>query len=142
MRRLLTLLVTVVVLIGLMAAPAAADQPTVFGPFTDGPFPDTDPCTGLEMFVTINLTFYDHIGHGNNFVGRADKTGTTSSGYVMVGGHDNFQANNNVVIGSFKDVWRDPVDGTKIQATGRLRIAGNSMVIDEFDLRCVGAPTI
>jgi len=141
MRRSLTLLVTVVVLIGLMAAPAAADEPTVFGPFTDV-FPDTDPCTGFEMLVTINVTLYDHIGHNNNFVGRADKTGTTSSGYVMVGGHDNFQANNNVVIGSFKDVWRDPDDGTKIQATGKFRIAGNSMFIDEFNLRCVGAPTI
>ena len=48
MRRSLTLLAAVMVLIGLIAAPAAADKPTVATPPPDV-FTDIDPCTGDEM---------------------------------------------------------------------------------------------
>ena len=134
-------LAVVLALMMAIAVPAAADPPTVFGPFTDT-FTDLDPCTGLDQEVTITITFYDHESHNNNFVGRANATGTTDTGYVMVGSHNGFRANNNVVIGSFKDVWRNPDTGAKFHAAGQLRIAGNSIVIDEFNLRCIGAPTL
>jgi hypothetical protein len=142
MRRLLTLLATVTVLMGLIAAPASADKPLVDGPIINGPFTDTDPCTGNDMEITINFTVFVHVGHNNNFVIRfADRSGSTDTGYVLLGGHDNFRENNNGVSASFKDVWRNPDSGDKMQATGRLRIVGSSAVIDSFDLRCVGGPT-
>ena len=76
MRRLLTLLATVTVLIGLVAAPAAADPPTE-APF-EANFSDIDPCTGLEMDITVMGTFFDHLGHDNNFVCRiGERTGFT-----------------------------------------------------------------
>ena len=131
------------VLVGLMAAPAAADKPAEFGPFTDGPFQGFDPCTGLEMDVEITFTVFVHEGHNNNFVNRfGERTGETSSGYVLVGGHDDYRDNNNGASASFKDVWRNPENGNKLQATGRLRMVGNSAGIDSFDIRCVGGPTI
>jgi hypothetical protein len=143
MRRLLTLLATVMVLVGLIAAPAAADEPAEIGPFTDGPFSDFNPCTGDPMEVTITFTVFVHEGHNNNFVVRlGERTGSTDSGYVLIGGHDNFRENNNGVSAGFRDVWRNPDNGDKMQATGRLRVVGSSAVIDSFDLRCVGGPTV
>lgn len=141
MPRRITFLAVVALLIGVMAAPASADRPTVFGPFTNT-FTDVDPCTGLLQAVTVTITFNDHEDHNNNFVGRAETTGTTDAGYVMIGGHDQFVANENGVRGSFKDVWRNADSGDKMQASSKLRIVGNAMVIDEFELRCVGGPTI
>jgi len=141
MRRSLTLLATVMVLIGLMAAPAAADKPTEAPFLTE--FSDFDPCTGLEMDVTIAGTFFDHLGHNNNFVGHiGERTGFTSSGYVLVGGHDNFRLNKNGLSGGFKDVWRNPDSGNKMQVAGRFLVVKGTVVIDRFDVRCVGGPTI
>lgn len=129
------------VLIGLVAAPAAADPPTVIGPITDE-FSDIDPCTESPMDVSITFTFFDHVGHNQNFVGRiGERTGETSNGYVLIGGHDNFRANENGASGSFKDVWRNPDNGNKIQAAGKFRVVGNSAFVDSFDLRCVGGGT-
>jgi hypothetical protein len=143
MRRLLTLLATVMVLVGLIAAPAAADKPAEIGPITNGPFTDTDPCTDDPMEVTITFTVFAHEGHNNNYVDRlGERTGSTDSGYVLIGGHDNFRENNNGVSAGFRDVWRNPDNGDKMQATGRLRVVGSSAVIDSFDLRCVGGPTV
>jgi hypothetical protein len=142
MRRSLTLLATVMVLIGLIAAPAAADKPTVIGPITNE-FSDFDPCTGDEMGITITFTVFEHQGHNHNFVGRlGERTGETSNGYVLIGGHDNFQGNENGASGGFKDVWRNPDNGNKMQATGKFRVVGNSAFVDSFDLRCVGGPTV
>ena len=141
MRRSFTLLATVMILVGLMAAPAAADKPTE-SPYLDE-FTDVDPCTGLEMDITVMGTFFDHVGHNNNFVGHiGERSGFTSSGYVLVGGHDNFRAHRNGVSGTFKDVWRNPDNGDKMQATGRFLEVKGAVVIDRFDLRCVGGPTI
>jgi hypothetical protein len=143
MRRLLTLLATLIVLIGLIAAPAAADKPAEIGPITNGPFPNIDPCTGDLIEVTMTFTVFVHEGHNNNFVLQVgERTGSTNSGYVLIGGHNNFRANNNGESASFKDVWSNPDNGDKMQATGRFRIVGSSAVIDGFDLRCVGGPTV
>ena len=141
MRRSLTLLATVMVLVGLMAAPAAADKPTVVGPFTDV-FTDADPCNGVLQEITLNITLFEHQSHENNFVGRSVLTGTTDAGYVMTGHHETFVANKTGVRTNFKDVWRNPDTGDKFQATGSFRVVGNSPVVDSFNLRCVGGPTI
>lgn len=140
MRRSLMLLATVMVLIGLVAAPAAADQPVQDGPFQEV-FVDVDPCTGGLMEVTLNFTFFGHPGHNNNFVGRVVTTGSTDSGYV-VKGHESFVQNNNGVRRGFKAMGRNPETGDKMQVTSRFRMVGNSPVIDSFDLRCVGGPAI
>jgi hypothetical protein len=95
------------------------------------------------MEVTFTFTVFAHEGHNNNYVERlGERTGSTDSGYVLIGGHDNFRANKNGVSAGFKDVWRNPDSGDKMQATGRLRVVGSSAVIDSFDLRCVGGPTV
>jgi len=140
MRRSLTLLATVAILIGLVAAPAAADKPTEI-PYLDE-FTDFDPCTGEEMDVTVEGTIFLH-EHKNNLVHRlGERTGSTSSGYVLIGGHDNFRENNNGVYVSFKEVWRNPGNGDKMQTTMRFRLVGNAPVVGSLDLRCVGGPTI
>jgi hypothetical protein len=141
MHRRLTLLMTVVLLIGLMAAPAAADKPAIIGPFADG-FVGTDPCTGLEHVGTLELTFYVHGGHPNNFGGRVELTGTTDSGYVMIGGSNVFQENDNVFVSSFNEIWRNPDSGAMYEASSVFRITGNDIVVDTFDLRCIGGATI
>lgn len=139
MRRTLMLAAAAAMLIGLLAAPAAADRPAEFGPFTNGPFPEIDPCTGGDMYVTINFTVFVHEGHKNNFVIRfGERSGSTDTGYVLIGGHENGRDNKNGESGSFKDVWRNPDTGDKMQASGKFRIVGNSPEIDSFDLRCVG----
>ena len=59
-----------------------------------------------------------------------------------MGAEGTFVANNNVVTSGFKEVWRNPETGAQYQATGKFKITGNGAVVDEFALRCVGAPTI
>jgi hypothetical protein len=98
------------------------------------------------MEVTLDFAFYEH-SHKNDFVGRVETTGTTSSGHVVVGAHDNDQENDDVVLFSFKDVWRNPVDGSMYEATLKITIGAptsevDGMEVDEYDLRCIGAPTI
>ena len=141
MRRSLMLLAAVMVLIGLVAAPAAADKPVQLGPFQEV-FVDVDPCTGELMEVTLNFTFFEHSGHNNNFVGLVVTTGSTDSGYVLTGHNELLVQNKNGVSYGRKYVGRNPETGDMMQATAKFRMVGNSPVIDSFDLRCVGAPTI
>jgi hypothetical protein len=140
MRRSLMLLATVMVLVGLMAAPAAADKPTQIGPFQDV-FVDADPCNGTLQEITLNITLFEH-QHKNNFVGRSVLTGSTDAGYILTGHHETFVQNKNGERVNFKDMWRNPVTGDKMHATGSFRMVGNSPVVESFDLRCVGGPTI
>jgi hypothetical protein len=144
MRRSLTLLVTVGVLIGLMAAPAAADKPTNFQPDPVVFYP-INPCTGLVHEVTVNVDVFEHQGgHPNGgFVGRAVRTGSTSDGYVMEHGREVQMANGNVFVNPFKDFWRND-DGSKFIAQGVfiVDIKNDEVQVDRFSLRCLGAPTI
>ena len=67
MRRTLTLLVTVVILIGLVAAPAAADKPTewrldLYFDADNPGLPLNDPCTGESMgYIDVYLIIRDHL---------------------------------------------------------------------------------
>jgi len=143
MRRSLTLLVTVGVLIGLMAAPAAADKPTNFQP-PPAVFDAINPCTGQEHEVTINIDVFEHEGHPKDgFVGRAIRTGQTSDGYVMDHGREVQMDNGNVFVNTFKDFWRND-DGAKFIAQGVFifDIRNDEVQVDRFSLRCLGAPTI
>ena len=144
MRRSLTLLATIAVLIGVMAAPAAADKPVNFQP-PPSVFDALNPCTGLEHKVTIHFDVYEHQGdHPNGgFVGRAVRTGSTSDGYVMERGREIQMANGNVFVNTFKDLWRND-DGSKFIAQGAFvfDIKNDEVQVDVFSLRCLGAPTI
>lgn len=140
--RSITRLLVAAVLIGLIATPAAADVPTVDGPYTDV-FGDIDPCTGTEHEITFTVTFFDHLGHNNSLIFRdINRSGSTDSGYVLTGGQLHVVANPNASLFNFIDVWRNPDTGSKMQARGTFRLAGNSPVVEEFTLRCIGAPTI
>lgn len=141
MQRTVILTVAAMTMIGLLAAPAAAGKPTQLGPFEDT-FPDTDPCTGGPMEVTLIEVVYVHDDHKNNFVQRIQRSGTTDVGYEMLNGQDKFIANNGGARANFKDVWRNPETGHKMQASGAFRMVGNSPVVDSFNLRCVGGPTL
>ena len=143
MRRSLTLLTVVVVLIGLIAVPAAADPPTIEPqePFT---FTAVDPCTGFEHDITVTITFFDHLGHNNNAVLRdTDRIGSTTSGYELLGGQfhlvDVFDTGFRL---SQTDVWRNPDTGDMYQFHGKVRVVGNAAIVDEFSLRCLSGPTI
>ena len=75
--RLVVALLSVVALA--FAAPAAADAPMEF-PILDV-FEDVNPCTGDPMTVTfVGTTFIDE--HGSRVLGRAERTITTSDGFV------------------------------------------------------------
>ena len=52
---------------------------------------------------------------------------------------NHFQDNENVVTTGLKEVWRNPDTGAMMQTTERFRIAGNSMIVDTFEVRCVRA---
>ncbi len=93
MRRSFLLLVLNALLLT-MGAPAMADPPTEI-PFGPDVFTDVDPCTGEEQLITIFFDTFVHLGHPNNSVDRAIRTGFTSSGYELFAGNDMFLENNN-----------------------------------------------
>ena len=138
---MVTALATIAILIGLVAAPAVADPPTTVASFTNV-YPGADPCNGDTQVFTLNGTATAHIGHNNNFVGRSFMTGTTDAGYIMTIHHETYVANKGGKRSHFKDVWRNPETGDKMEVSGGIRYVGNSAEIYEAIYRCVGAPTI
>ena len=89
-----------------MGAPAMADRPTEI-PFGPDVFFDVDPCTGEEHEITIFFDTFVHLGHPNNSVDRAIRTGFTDSDYELFAGNDMILENNNVFRIKFKDMWRN-----------------------------------
>jgi hypothetical protein len=119
-------------------APASADEPVTYpGSFSDV---DVNPCTDKEITLNINLDFRDHVGHENNFVGHASRTGWTSDGYVMDHGIGNFQVNGNVLHEAFKDTWRHP-DGSAFRGvfTRVVDMRTGEVKVMRFDARCLGS---
>jgi hypothetical protein len=126
------------VMIGLMAAPAAADKPVNFQ--DSDSFWDVNPCTGEDMYVTLFADVFIH-EHPNNFVVRVVRTGTTSTGDVMDHGIETQVANGNVEAGRFTDQWRNE-DGSKfvVQGVFVFNLNRGEVQVDRFSLRCLGAP--
>jgi hypothetical protein len=141
MRRVLTTLATIAILVGATAIPALADPTTTLVSFTNV-YSDSDPCNGSTQVFTLNVTVTAHIGHNNNFVGRSFMTGTTDAGYIMTNHHETYVNNTGGERAHFKDVWRNPENGDKMEVSGAIRYVGNSAEIYEAVYRCVGAPTI
>ena len=133
MKQLVIGLVSVVALA--FAFPAAANPP-VQEPVLDV-FPDINPCTGDPMTVTFTGTFYIH-EHGGREVVRAQRTITTSDGFV---GHgtDNFILNGQVVMFRQTDIMTNASSGERFRARGVfvLDISTDMVRIESFELTCL-----
>ena len=77
-------------------------------------FDDINPCTGDPMTVTFTGTFYIHV-HGDREVVRAQRTITTSDGFI---GHgtDNFVINGQVVMFRQTDILTNASTGERFRA--------------------------
>lgn len=142
MRRRLTLLLSVVLLLGLMAAPAAADPPVVFS-FPDG-FTGVDPCTGNDHEGTLEVTIYLHEGHDGDgsFRGRVDLTGTTDSGYVLIDNDFVFGENaEGLFREQFEEIWYNAENGDMYRFSGDATVTPDGLVMDSVENRCLSGPT-
>jgi hypothetical protein len=127
------------VLLGLfalvVAAPAAADQPTEF-PILDV-FQDVNPCTGNIMTVTFVGTAFVH-SHDSRTVAIAQRTITTSDGFV---GHgtDSFVENGQVLMSRITDIMTN-ASGDRFRARGVfvLDLSTDTVRVDKFELTCLG----
>jgi hypothetical protein len=133
-KKLLVVLLGLVALV--VAVPAAADRPTQF-PILDV-FPDVNPCTGNAMTVTFVGTAYVH-NHDGRIVARAERTITTSDGFV---GHgtDNFVDNGQVIRLRQTDIMTNAVSGDRFRARGVLVIdvSTGTVRVERFELTCLG----
>jgi hypothetical protein len=134
MKRLVIGLLSVVALA--FAVPAAADPPTEF-PILDV-FPDVNPCTGDPMTVTFVGTAFVH-EHDSREVGRAERTITTSDGFV---GHgtDTFVDNGQVVMFRLADILTNASSGERFRARSLfvLDLSTDTVRVDRFELTCLG----
>jgi hypothetical protein len=131
--RLVVALLSVVALA--FAAPAAADAPTEF-PILDV-FSDVNPCTGDPMTVTFVGTAFVH-EHGSRVVVRAQRTITTSDGFV---GHgtDSFVDNGQVIKFRQTDIMTN-ASGDHFRARGLfvLDLSTGIVRVERFELTCLG----
>jgi hypothetical protein len=147
MRRPLTLLATVAILIGLVAAPAAADKPTeIVWPLIT--YEGWDPCTGEVMTETIQWIGNVH-SHRNNVVETAKVTGFTSTGYVMLSSPDVVMINGNVLMTVYNKRWIRPDGDDRRHTSRRILIKNYGPDPADWDIRmwtdrnwCTSGPTI
>lgn len=68
---------------------------------------------------------------------NVDRTGTTSDGYVLDGGQEEFHADGNGVAAQLNDEWHRS-DGSSFLASGRFVVDGDTgeVLVDEFSLTC------
>ena len=134
LRKLLVAMIAGGLLMSLSAAPASADVPFTFE--DSETFEDVNPCTGLIHEVTLEFLVNIH-QHQNNFVGYAQRSGTTSSGYTMHG-RDSFVANHAVERFSSTDVWRHP-DGSMfiVQARFTFDLSSEEVITHGGSFRCI-----
>ena len=132
MRRALMMLAAVSMLLGVMAAPAAAN-PVVFQDSVT--FVDLDPCTGADQEITIDVTVWVYETADGVDV-RVRKTGHTSAGYIMEHGKETFTAFDGVEMGEFEDPWRNPATGDSFVAQGRFLMIDGEVLVNDFRLVC------
>jgi hypothetical protein len=132
--RLVVALLSIVALA--FAAPAAADAPEEF-PILDV-FTDVNPCTGDVMTVTFVGTGFIHF-HGDRIVVRAERTITTSDGFV---GHgtDSFVDNGQVIKFRQTDIMTNAVSGERFRARGHfvIDLSTGTVRTERFELTCLG----
>ena len=131
--RLVVALLSVVALA--FAAAAAADAPMEF-PILDV-FEDVNPCTGDLMTVTFVGTTFIH-EHGSRVLGRAERTITTSDGFV---GHgtDSFVDNGQILVFRLTDILTNPSgDRFRARAVFVLDLSTGTARVDRGGLTCLG----
>ncbi len=147
------LLATVAILIGLVAAPAAADKPAEFEvrylfEGESSPLPLNDPCTGLDMgYIDVLLVVREHQGHRNNLIANVKGYGTTGSGYVLSGSPDHLTIKGDptdpeLVVSVFSDMWNNPETGDKMHMHSVFILKNGVPQVDILSSRCIGGPTI
>ena len=132
MKTLIIGLVSVVALA--FAAPAAADAPSEFT-FVDT-FPDTNPCTGNMMMVTISASGTFH-NHDSREVAHGHRTITTSDGFVGKGS-ESFVQNGQIVMFRQTDIMTN-ASGDRFRANGVfvLDLSTDTVRVDRFALTCL-----
>lgn len=144
MRKPLTLLATVAVLIGLMAAPAVADQPSE----SEATYVDDDawdPCAGEVMKETIHVVSAVHT-HKNNIVEKAKVTGFTDNGYVLLSSPDIVVERDDFVMTTYNKRWINTTTGDRMHTSRVIVIKFDD---SGFDVKvwtprawCTSGPTI
>ena len=137
----LFLTAVVVILVGLLAIPAAADPPNTEEPVVDE-FVAWNPCLGVFEDHTIAFTPFDHFHSNNALFHDKDRHGFTASGFLLDNGVFNVRARPDGIFVHLKDVWRNPETGDMFHAEGTFRVVGSAPVVDEFALTCITGPTI
>ena len=133
MKRLVISLLSVVALAS--AVPAAADPPAEF-PILDV-FADVNPCTDTPMTVTFTGTFFVH-SHGSREVVRAQRTITTSDGFV---GHgtDSFVDNGQILVFRLTDILTNASgDRFRARSVFVLDLSTGTARVDRGELTCLG----
>lgn len=133
-RKLVGVLATLLMLSTVYIPQAGADQPVQFE--FSLTFSDVNPCTGLDIDITLNLVIEEHM-HQNNFVAKLRRTGSTSDGFIMQNGTESFVETPNGIRGSFMDQWRGP-DGQKFRVRGVFNENHGELKTDQFSLLCIG----
>ena len=100
-------------------------------------FPDITPCSDTPMLVTLHLEIREHVHQNGNVIAHIKRTGSTSDGYVMEHGVENFVFNGNVQRSAFTDTMRHD-DGSQFKAQGVFVYTEDGPLVDRFRLRCVG----
>ncbi|MFV2000548.1 MAG: hypothetical protein ACC654_09325 [Acidimicrobiia bacterium] len=133
MRRSFTTLAVAALLIGLVAAPAVADEPDEF--VESFSFEEINPCSG--ELITINIDAFTSVhDHDGTLIARLKRTGTTSDGYIMGHGRESFVEAGSTITASFNDPWVNPGLGTKFVASGRFLMVDGDILVDDFRLAC------
>ena len=116
------------------AAPAAADRPAAFT-FVDV-FPDTNPCTGNAMTVTITVNGSLH-QHGSREVFHGARTITTSDGFAGRG-TETFLVNGQILLFRQTDIMTN-ASGDRFRAHGVfvLDLSTDTARVDRFELTCL-----
>ena len=102
-------------------------------------FVDLDPCT--DQLHTITLYFDTRLHfHRNNFLAEVKRSGTTDSGYRMVGAHETFVVNfaAGQLKGNFVDNWRS--DDGRVWQVGSifvLDLESGEVRVDKGAFRCL-----
>jgi hypothetical protein len=144
MRRLAISVLAALLLVGLVAAPAAADPPRWF---TDSEvIPDfTNPCTGLEQTLNLTIEGYRHDSHDknqNNFIYKVVVTGFATdeetgveNGWVIERGREHFMWNDiHRVVATFHHIWRND-EGSKYTVNGVWLFNADTGEEERWDVR-------
>jgi hypothetical protein len=125
-------------LLGMSAVgPAVADRPRELFALHEE-FPSEEPCTGLQMQVALDTTFYEH-AHADRFVVHGKRTISTTLGYAGTG-RSNYVNNGPMEKFSFHDMVTDD-SGHRFQVHGVFVFdrKTETVRVEEQRLHCAGS---